>query len=296
MVCDTHPRTYCIESASRGQGGAALLSHRSWGHSLLASIRRVVLTLTAVFTAAVVVLWVVQERLVFVPPPTPLEQGRGATRIDFTSAEGQPLFGLLIAAPSVRSSDVPERVILHFHGNGDLADSWIDWAREAAAHTGWPVFLAEYRGYGGLPGRPTYDGVIRDGRAALAVLAARYGLRPGEIVLYGHSLGTGVATQLAVDQGARAVVLEAPFTSAVDVVRRTFGPPLSWVLPLISRIDFAPVDQVRRIEAPVWVVCGGEDEVAPPWMGCSVFDAALRERGVPIGFPRTARKRGRAWR
>lgn len=244
---------------------------------LLGAIRRVALALAAVFAIAVVVLWVVQERLVFVPPATPPQQGRGATRIDFVSTDGQPLFGFLVAAPAARSPDVRDQLILLFHGNGDLADSWVDWAREAADRTGWSVFLAEFRGYGGLPGRPTHDGVMRDARAALALIQARYGVGPDEVVLYGHSLGTGVATQLAVERGARAVLLEAPITSVVDAGRRTIGPPLSWVLPLISRIDFAPVDLVRRIQAPVWVVCGDRDEVAPTWMGRSVFAAALRK-------------------
>jgi fermentation-respiration switch protein FrsA (DUF1100 family) len=230
-----------------------------------------------VFAAAVVVLWFVQERLVFVPPPTPVVQGRGATRIDFTSTDGQPLFGLLVRDSTSRSPEVPDQLILHFHGNGDLADAWVDWAREVAARTGWSVLLAEYRGYGGLPGRPTYEGVMRDARAALALVQARYDLAPGEVVLYGHSLGAGVATQLAVEQGARAVLLEAPITSVVDVGRLALGPPLSWLLPLISRIDLAPVDDVRTIDAPVWVVCGGDDEVAPAWMGRSVFNAALRK-------------------
>jgi fermentation-respiration switch protein FrsA (DUF1100 family) len=90
-------------------------------------------------------------------------------------------------------------------------------------------------------------------------------------------LGTGVVTQLAVEQGARAVLLEAPITSVDDVGRLGLGPPLSWLLPFISRIDFAPVDDVRTIDAPVWVVCGGDDEVAPAWMGRSVFDAALQK-------------------
>jgi hypothetical protein len=245
--------------------------------SVIASVRRVLIALAVVFAAAVVVLWFVQERLVFVPPPTPVVQGRGATRIDFTSTDGQPLFGLLVRDSTSRSPGVPGQLILHFHGNGDLADAWVDWAREVAARTGWSVLLAEYRGYGGLPGRPTYEGVMRDARAALALVQARYGLAPGEVVLYGHSLGTGVATQLAVEQGAQAVLLEAPITSVDDVGRLALGPPLSWLLPLISRIDFAPVDDVRTIDAPIWIVCGGDDEVAPAWMGRSVFDAALRK-------------------
>jgi fermentation-respiration switch protein FrsA (DUF1100 family) len=219
----------------------------------------------------------VQERLVFLPPPTPLQQGRGASRIDFTSTDGQPLFGLLVSAPTSPDPGVPRRVILHFHGNGDLADSWVDWAREVAERTGWSVFLVEYRGYGGLPGGPTYDRVMRDARAALALVQARYGLAAGEVVLYGHSLGSGVATRLAVEQGARAVMLEAPMTSVVDVGRRNLGPPLSWVLPLISRVDFAPVDDVRRIDAPLWVACGADDDVLPASMGRSVFAAAKRK-------------------
>ena len=244
---------------------------------VLGSIRRVVLALAVISVMTAAVLWTVQERLVFVPPATPRQQGIGATRIDFVSTDGQPIFGFFIAAPAGQSASDRSQLILHFHGNGDLADSWVDWAQETAERTGWSVFLAEYRGYGGLSGRPTYDGVMRDARAALALVEARYGVGAGEVVLYGHSLGTGVATQLAVQRGARAVVLEAPITSMVDVGRRTLGPPLSWVMPLISRIDLVPVDDVRIIDAPVWVVCGGRDEVAPAWMGRSVFDAATRK-------------------
>lgn len=244
---------------------------------LLRSIRRIVLALAILFAVFVGMLWLLQERLVFVPPPTPVQQGRNATRVDFVSADGQPLFGFLVSAKSPQSPMVPPRMILHFHGNGDLADSWIDWARELAERTGWSVFLAEYRGYGGLPGRPTFDGVMRDARAALTLLQTEYGLAPDQIVLYGHSLGTGVATQLAVERGARAVVLEAPITSVVDVGRQNLGPPLSMVLPLISRIHLTPLEDVRRIQVPVFVVSGGRDEVAPAKMGRRVFDAAARK-------------------
>lgn len=235
------------------------------------------MALAIVFAIAGTLLWLMQERLVFVPPPTPLRQGRGATRIDFVSTDGQPLLGFLIVAPAARASDTLNQLILHFHGNGDLADSWVDWARDVAERTGWSVFLAEYRGYGGLPGRPTYDGLMRDARAALAFVRTEYGLPARKVVLYGHSLGTGVATELAVEQGAQAVLLEAPMTSVLDVGRHTLGPPLSWVVPLISRIHFAPLDRVRSIQAPVSVACGDRDDVAPAWMGRSVFDAALRK-------------------
>lgn len=244
--------------------------------SLRRSARRVAVALFAAFVLVAAALWFFQERLIFVPPPTPARQGEGAARLPYEAADGQPLFGFYLGAPTNAAEDL-DRLIVVFHGNGDLADSWVDWARDVVERTGWPVFLAEYRGYGGLPGRATYDGVMRDARAALALVQSRFGLQSGDLVLYGHSLGSGVATQIAMATQVRSILLESPITSIVDVGRRTLGPPLSWVLPLLSRVDFAPVERVRDIPVPVSVVCGDRDEVSPPWMGRRVFDAALQQ-------------------
>jgi fermentation-respiration switch protein FrsA (DUF1100 family) len=249
---------------------------------LFGSILRLVLLFLVAFAAVVVVVWAVQERLVFFPPPVPPQQGVGARRIDFASGDGEPLFGFFVArddtvSSGVSASNVPQRLIVHFHGNGDLAHYWIGWAQEVARRTGWSVFLAEYRGYGGLPGRPTYEGVMRDARSTLAFLQEQYGVLPNDIVLYGHSLGTGVATQLAAEQGARAVLLEAPITSIVEAGRRSILAPVGFIIPWISRIHFAPVDHVTKIQSPVWIVCGGVDDIAPASMSESVFAAALSQ-------------------
>ena len=235
---------------------------------------RISLLLSALFLVAAMAVWVFQERFVFVPPPVPTVQGRGTTRLNYAASDGQRLFGFLVEP---NASDRMHGAIVVFHGNGDLADSWTDWARTASKRTGLPVLLAEYRGYGGLPGRSTYTGVLSDARAAIDVMSKRYALRPDQVTLYGHSLGTGVATSLAAERGAQTLVLEAPMTSLVDEGRRSFGPPLAWVLPLISRSPFTPIEQVTRILAPVWVAVGGRDEVAPPEMGRAVFAAAARK-------------------
>lgn len=241
---------------------------------LRAAAARIALLLAAVFAVAVIGIWIFQERVVFLPPAVPQVQGRGSVRVDYAASDGQQLFGFLIE-PSGRRDSAAGAIIV-FHGNGDLADSWVDWAHEAAARIGWPVFLAEYRGYGGLTGQPTFAGVARDASAAFDAVASRYGLPPDRIVLFGHSLGSGVVTNLAAERGARAIVLEAPMTSLVDMGRRTFGAPISWVLPLISRSPFAPLMQVRAIQAPVWVAIGGRDDVVPADMGRAVFAAAAR--------------------
>ena len=220
---------------------------------------------------AVTAIWIFQERLVFLPPAVPAAQGRGAERVDYTAADGQQLFGFVTGVDSA-----PSPLLIVFHGNADLADSWINWAREVARRTNWRVLLAEYRGYGGLRGRPTYEGVMHDARAALAYARDHLGVASNDVALYGHSVGAGVAAQLAVEVTPRAVLLEAPPTSIVAMGQRSYPPPISWLLPLISRVHFAPVDRTPEIDAPVWVALGERDNVVPPRMGRTVFERAKR--------------------
>ena len=237
---------------------------------------RVAVGICAVLVVLVLAISVFQEKLVFLPPPPPVTQGIGATRLDFASSPDQPLFAFLVD-PSARDSATPRRFVFVLHGNGDLADSWIDWGRDVADRTGWSVFIPEYRGYGGLPGYPTADGVMQDSRAALHFLGSKYGAEPDAVVFYAHSLGTGIAAQLANEAGAKALIMEAPMTSILAVGQRNFGPPLSWFLPMISRIDLAPIVHVPRVRAPVWVAFGNRDEVVPPAMARAVYDAAPRK-------------------
>lgn len=234
---------------------------------------RVVIGLVLLLALTVTGISIFQERLVFAPPPVPATQGRGATRVDFASSPDQPLFAFVVS-PTYTDSATAHRFIFVLHGNADLADSWIEWGQEVSARTGWSVFIPEYRGYGGLPGYPTGDGVLQDSRAALRYLGATYGARPNDVVFYAHSLGTALASQLADESGARALILEAPMTSVLAVGERSFGPPISWFLPLVSRIDLAPIAHVPRVRAPVWVAFGDRDAVVPPSMPRAVYAAA----------------------
>ena len=245
------------------------------GRPVLIALARIAAAIGAVAIIAVAAIWVLQERLVFLPPPVPSQQGRGAERVAYVAADGQQLFGFLVGDTAANGAPF----VIAFHGNGDLADSWIDWARDVAAAEKCRVLLAEYRGYGGLAGRTTYAGVMLDARAAVAFAKRRFGVDERDVVLYGHSLGSGVATQLATEIDARAVLLEAPLTSVVEVGQRNFRAPISWLLPFVSRIDFAPLQRVRVIRAPVSVAVGARDDVLPPSMGRRVYQSARRRGG-----------------
>lgn len=146
-------------------------------------------------------------------------------------------------------------------------------------NAGYGVMLVGYRGYGGNPGRPGEQGLYADARAALDYLE-NIGVGPERIVLYGESLGSGVAVRMATERAAAArpvaaVVLEAPFTSIGDVAAYYYPYiPVRWLLK--DRFESAAI--IAAVGAPVLVVHGEQDEVIPMRFGKTLFDAALQPK------------------
>jgi pimeloyl-ACP methyl ester carboxylesterase len=108
-----------------------------------------------------------------------------------------------------------EPTILYFHGNaGSLA------ARapriERFMGEGWGVYMMTYRGYGGGTGSPTEAANVADARLAYGALVLE-GVKPASIILYGESLGSGIAVRIAAERPVAGIVLDAPYTSAVDI-------------------------------------------------------------------------------
>jgi fermentation-respiration switch protein FrsA (DUF1100 family) len=160
-------------------------------------------------------------------------------------------------------------VIAYFHGNGGhigyRAERLLRFARE-----GYGVLMAEYRGYGDNPGAPSEAGFYADGRAALAFLD-REGVTPNRLVLYGESLGSGVAVQLAAQHEVAALILEAPLTSVAEVAQSHF-PYVPASRMVIDRFD--SLSRIGRVKAPLLVLHGERDRVVPVRYGRALFDAA----------------------
>ncbi|MDQ6829199.1 MAG: alpha/beta hydrolase [Gemmatimonadota bacterium] len=228
--------------------------------------------LITIAAAGTGLLWWGQERLVFQPggPPYP---STGVTRLDYRADDGQPLLAYIVG-----NHTSPRGVLIAFHGNADLAVARVGWAEEVARHTGWLVMLPEWRGYAGLPGRPTADGVRRDARAALRAAISSLGAETGHIALYGHSLGSAVATELSEEANPVALVLESPLTSARDMARIVVARPVELVWSMISRVHYDTRRRVSEIGAPVSVAHGDRDFIIPVRMGEAVF-AAARTKG-----------------
>lgn len=249
-------------------------------------IQKVVVTaiVIAVVAALLFVLtWTFQERIAFQPPRGPWPAPTGVVRTDYRAADGQPLFAYVIGNPQTSPG-----LLLAFHGNADLAVWQIDWAREASRRTGVAVMLAEYRGYMGLEGKPSYAGSQQDAAAAYRHAVDSLGVPAGRIAIFGHSMGSAIGAELAARHPPAALLLQSPFTSARDMARRIVGyRPPGMVWSVISRLHFDTGAKVARLSAPVSVAHGGRDLLIPQAMGEQVY-AAARIKGQWLLVPEAA--------
>lgn len=163
--------------------------------------------------------------------------------------------------------------VLYFHGNaGGLADRAGRIRRFQEMGVG--IFMMTYRGYGGSTGKPTERDNVGDGKRAFDALVGE-GVDAGEIFIFGESLGTGVAVQVAVKKAAAGLILDAPFTSMLDLARLHYP-----YLPadMFLRDRYETVGHIGSVSMPVLVVHGADDAVIPLSMGRAVYEAASREK------------------
>jgi fermentation-respiration switch protein FrsA (DUF1100 family) len=235
------------------------------------TIAGIVVTLLVAFIVLLIALVALfQERIAFQPQGPPYPSAAGAHRVDYVASDGQQLFAYVVGIPS---ADKP--LLIAFHGNADMAVLQLNWADEILRRTGVPVMLAEYRGYAGLPGKPTYDGSQLDADAALTFATRTFHVPLERMAFFGHSLGSAVATELAARHRPFALILQSPFTSARDMAKAFLGyrpSRLGW--NLFSRIHFETIDKVRNLDAPVSVAHGERDRLIPARMGKAIFDSA----------------------
>lgn len=152
--------------------------------------------------------------------------------------------------------------LLYFHGNGGSLGTRTPRIARFMAE-GWGVLMMTYRGYGGSTGSPTERNNVEDGVRAFDRLL-ELGLKADDIVLYGESLGSGVASAVAIRRRASGLVLDAPFTSIPDVAARAF-----WYLPmhLIMRDRYETWRIIDKIEMPLLILHGTKDATVPVEMG-----------------------------
>jgi alpha-beta hydrolase superfamily lysophospholipase len=170
-------------------------------------------------------------------------------------------------------------VVIFFHGNGETVSYELDRAADLQS-LGYGVLLAEYRGYGTARenGSPTEAGLYADAEALIALTESR-GIQSNHIALWGFSLGTGVVSEMAFRGHGCALILEAPYTSIVDMGNR-YAPFLP--VSLIVKDKFDTFSKASKIGIPAIVAHGDDDPVVPFVMGEAVAHRLPHARFIPV--------------
>ncbi|MCW8971229.1 MAG: alpha/beta hydrolase [Rhodospirillales bacterium] len=233
------------------------------------------LVAVAVYIGIVAVLYFGQRKLVYLPDdllPDPARYGVS----DMRPAQIRTEDGLdLVSWFSPPREGYPTVVL--FHGNaghlgirGFKARPLID--------QGYGVLLVGYRGYNGNPGTPSETGLYADARANIVWLSG-HAVPTQDIVLYGESLGSGVAVQMAYEGNGRGLVLESPFSSLADV-----GAAHYWWLPVrfLIKDRFDSLSKISAVSVPVLIVHGSQDWIVPVRFGKKLFAAARDPKQLEI--------------
>ena len=163
------------------------------------------------------------------------------------------------------------RYLIYLHGSAFNIGANVSHARRFK-ELGFSVLLISYRGYGQSDGDfPTEDQVYADAEAAWIYLVEQKKIKPGDIFVYGHSLGGAVAINLAISHPeAKGLIVEATFTSIADMGRRY---KLYRLLPieLITHQRFDSISKVNRLQVPVLFIHGTDDRTVPPEMSRELY-------------------------
>ena len=190
----------------------------------------------------------------------------------FTS-EGKSLEAWLISHPE------NSKTVLYFGGNGFLM--------QTAPHiipnlidNDVNLLVFNYRGYGNNDGEPSIEGIKEDGMAAYQFLTQEQGIKPENVVLHGHSLGTMVATHIAANQPAAGLVMESPVTDAPDMIDKL----VPWFISVFVRFELDDAlkkdcnfERIENVKIPLLFAVGEKDNITPPEMARELYQKAIVE-------------------
>ncbi|HEY7499477.1 MAG TPA: alpha/beta hydrolase [Vicinamibacterales bacterium] len=182
--------------------------------------------------------------------------------------------------------------ILFMHGTSyNASDMWLTPERSVAFNdflTGIRAnfFVFDYRGYGRNAGTPTEEGTYTDAASALGWLFLRSDVDPSSVFFYGFSLGTGIATELAMREPSAGLILRAPFTSirALAIDRYEWLRLAFRFAPWLPLTNYDTLSKINRLDRPLLVMHGESDKTVPEYMGQQVFEAAPEPK-MYVQFP-----------
>ena len=161
------------------------------------------------------------------------------------------------------------KTILYLHGNAGALENRIhkiNHFKDMQVN----FLLLAWRGFSGNKGKPTEQGLYEDARSAIKWLIEK-GILEENIIIYGESLGTGIATEIAQNKKYAGVILESPFTSMVAAAKSKY--PI-FPVKLLLKDKYESDKKIKNIKSPILIMHGEVDKIVPFWMGKKMFELA----------------------
>ena len=224
------------------------------------------LVVAGLYILLLVVAYAFQDKLIFFPQPLDKNYRYQLTGNDkevfIPTSDGNMVNGILFHRPENKS------VVLYFHGNGGSLDSW-QMTSEDILSLNCDLLIIDYRGYGKSTGSFSEKGFYDDAHSAYRFLI-NSGYTPEQIIVYGRSLGTGVATELATTEKVKALILESPYTSFPAIAAEK----MPYLLPgLLMRYRLNTLKRAGQIKIPVLLLHGTDDELIPCSHSQKIYEA-----------------------
>ena len=195
---------------------------------------------------------------------SPADIGVAFAPLELATSDGETLDGWFVPAGTGREA---RGLVVFFHGNAGNMGHRLDYLR-MFHDLGLATLILDYRGYGRSSGTPSEEGTRLDAEAVWRHATQVLGFPAGRIVLFGESLGGGVAARLAAENRPGALVLASTFTSVPDM-----GSDLYPLLPirLLARIRYDTLTRLAQIDCPVLVIHSRDDDIIPFAHGRPLF-------------------------
>lgn len=184
--------------------------------------------------------------------------------LDFTMSDGTNIHAWH------KSAKKGSKTLVYLHGNAGGLASRAERYRTFARQSDLGILAITYRGYAGSTGKPSEEKIYQDMDEIIKILNEEYKIEAQNLVIYGESLGSGVAVEIASKHNIYALILESPFTSLADVAKLSY-----WFLPvdLMLRDHYDSIVKTKLVKAPVLIFHAGEDQVVPLSLGEELYES-----------------------
>ena len=229
------------------------------------SVFQAIITFALFYTALVSVMYVFQRKLLYFP--LKVRPSLGGLSEVYSEVQIQTGDQLTLAHWYARRG-LPHIVV--FHGNAGNIEGR-GYKFKFLVDQGYSVLLVSYRGYGDNPGQPKEQDLISDSALALEWLFKKEGVSPEQVVLFGESLGSGVAVALAAQYSVKGVIFDGAYSSVADVGQSAyFLIPVRWLL----KDTWDSQSRIQKVRSPLFFIHSKKDSVIPFRFAQKLFQAA----------------------